>query len=388
MKVYQRLLSFHYQSYFVGGCVRDLLLGRPPKDFDIATSAKPRQVKRIFRNSRIIGRRFLVVNVFFGSNNIEVTTFRRTPWQNGLPENSDSLLIDSDNVFGTDEEDALRRDFTINALFYDAQNRTVIDYVDGMEDLQMGLIRTIGDPEVRFCEDPIRIIRAIKFKSMLNFELVPQTRQALGKCVHKLAQSPTSRLLLEIQKIFHCGASHSSFQSLAEAGIFSIIAPDIHRVWFAKSSPASHVLKNALQGLDSISKSQRHIISDATAIASLCYPIICFAKKDKKEIPSDTYCKDQFGKVVKSLSISKNLLDKVSRIIQMQFYLEKMSQENTKAIQFPEEDALDSLEYYSLRFWDDPKQQEICQAWKKSYFQPKSPKENKTYIPKKKQAVS
>lgn len=373
MKVYQRLLAFHYQSYFVGGCIRDMLLGRPPKDFDIATAAKPRQIKRIFRNSRIIGRRFLVVNVFFGSHqNIEVTTFRRTPWQNGIPENSDSLLLDSDNVFGTDEEDALRRDFTINALFYDAKERTVIDYVDGLEDLQMGLIRTIGDPEVRFGEDPIRIIRALKFKAMLNFDLVPQTRQALGKCVHKLAQSSTSRLLLEMQKILHCGGSLLTFQSLAEAGIFSIIAPDIHRLWFAKNNPASQILKTSLQGLDNSSKKRREDISEAAAMASICFPIVFFSQKDKKEIPSETYCKDQLSKIVKNLNISKNLLDKVTKIIQNQFYLEQMStSNNNKSMKFPEEENADCLEYFSLRFWNDPKQQEVYQSWKKQYSQPK-----------------
>jgi poly(A) polymerase len=175
VRIVKRLTRFDYTGYLVGGCVRDLLLDLKPKDFDIATSATPRQVKRLFSNCRIIGRRFRLAHVYFQNGKIiEVATFRARDAADGAPEaaepeapgpqgaeDGDDLLIRDDNVFGTPEEDALRRDFTINALFYDVNAETVIDHADGLGDLRRRLVRTIGDPVVRFREDPIRILRAI-----------------------------------------------------------------------------------------------------------------------------------------------------------------------------------------------------------------------------------
>lgn len=369
--VYNRLLEFRHQTYFVGGCIRDLLLGRTPKDFDIVTAARPRQVKNIFRNSRIIGRRFLVVNVFFGQKNIEVTTFRRTPWKNGLPEKADSLLLDTDNVFGTDEEDAMRRDFTINALFYDIAQRTVIDYVDGMTDLQMGHIRTIGDPEVRFSEDPIRLIRAMRLKSSLGFEMVPSTRQAFTKCVSKLTQISPSRLLLELQKILRSGCSYSCFQYLAEAGIFAIIAPDIHRLWFSPNHPSAQLLKTSLEGLDHLQRTKRMSLGEATLMTAMCFPMLAFSQRKNAEIPTESFCKQKLSKIAENLSLSKNLLDKISWIIRGQFYFEKMQnlcnrkpQGMTREMFLPE-----SLDYLGLRCWNDPKQQELYRFWEQKYRQ-------------------
>src|SRR5687768_5240572 len=168
-RVVRKLTRAGHKAYLVGGCVRDLLVGRTPKDFDVATSATPNEIKATFRNSRIIGRRFRLAHIFFGSKIIETSTFRANPREveeeageaSGDGEAQD-LLIRRDNVFGTAEEDARRRDFTINGLFYDLDTGQVIDYVNGMVDLQERLVRTIGDPDIRFREDPIRILRAIK----------------------------------------------------------------------------------------------------------------------------------------------------------------------------------------------------------------------------------
>src|SRR5215207_6496262 len=186
LKVLYRLNEHNYIAYLVGGSVRDLLLQRRPKDFDIGTSAHPYQVKRLFRNCWIIGRRFRLAHVKFGPKTIEVATFRRQvsaaelaaleeqPVPEGIPLETESdtgqdRLVHRDNTFGTPEEDAFRRDFTINALFYDIATFSIIDYVHGMDDLQAGIVRSIGDPEVRFREDPVRMLRAIALAARLDF---------------------------------------------------------------------------------------------------------------------------------------------------------------------------------------------------------------------------
>src|SRR5690348_12185767 len=190
LKVLYRLRQADHVAYLVGGSVRDLLLGRHPKDFDIGTSAHPYQVKKLFRNCWIIGRRFRLAHVKFGPKVIEVATFRRqvAPGeevvQDGVPAPDPSTvegahLIHHDNTFGTPEEDAFRRDFTINALFYDIATFSVIDYVGGLEDLHAGVVRSIGEPELRFKEDPVRMLRAVAFAARLDFSIDPPTREAI-----------------------------------------------------------------------------------------------------------------------------------------------------------------------------------------------------------------
>ena len=168
-RVVRRLAKAGFKAYLVGGCVRDILVGRRPKDFDVATSATPNEIRNVFRNCRIIGRRFRLAHVFFGDKIIETATFRANPREEEEDAGND-LLIRRDNVFGEEDEDARRRDFTINGLFYDVEKEEVIDHVDGLVDLDARLVRTIGDPDVRFQEDPIRMLRAIKFAARLDFD--------------------------------------------------------------------------------------------------------------------------------------------------------------------------------------------------------------------------
>ena len=168
LKVVRKLLTGGHEAYLVGGCVRDLYLRRKPKDFDVATSATPESIRKSFRNSRIIGRRFKLAHVFFGSKIIETSTFRTAPTSRA---GDDDRLITHDNEWGNIVDDAFRRDFTINGLFFDVPTNTIVDFVDGLHDLDRGVIRTIGDPVVRFQEDPVRMIRAIKFAARLDFDL-------------------------------------------------------------------------------------------------------------------------------------------------------------------------------------------------------------------------
>lgn len=240
LKVLYRLRQFDHVAYLVGGSVRDLLLGRRPKDFDIGTSAHPYQVKKLFRNCWIIGRRFRLAHVKFGSKVIEVATFRRQVAageevvQDGVPAPDPSTpegehLIHHDNTFGTPEEDAFRRDFTINALVYDIATFAIIDYVGGLEDLRAGVVRSIGDPEVRLREDPVRMLRAVALAARLNFTIDPPVLEAIRTHRHEISHSSAPRLLEEYYKILRAGSAEKTFRMLAEVGLLEPISGELHR---------------------------------------------------------------------------------------------------------------------------------------------------------------
>jgi poly(A) polymerase len=239
LKVLYRLRQFEYTAYLVGGSVRDLLLGRRPKDFDIGTSAHPYQVKKLFRNCWIIGRRFRLAHVKFGQKVIEVATFRRQVAageevvQDGVPAPDPTTpegehLIHRDNTFGTPEEDAFRRDFTINALFYDIATFSVIDYVGGLDDLRAGIVRSIGDPDVRLREDPVRMLRAIALASRLDFTIEPTLLKSIRTHRHEIAKSALPRLLEEYYKILRAGSAEKTFRVLAEVGLLEPISSELH----------------------------------------------------------------------------------------------------------------------------------------------------------------
>lgn len=220
LKVVRRLLNAGHEAYLVGGCVRDIYLGRKPKDFDVATSATPEAIRKLFRNSRIIGRRFKLAHVFFGPKIIETSTFRTAP-------RSDSAdpLITADNEWGSVEDDARRRDFTINGLFFDVDTQRIVDFVDGMDDLDGNTIRTIGEPLVRFREDPVRMIRAIKFAARLDFDFDPATWDALLEAASDIEKCSRARLLEEVYKLLRSGASRRSFELLLETKLLGAMMP-------------------------------------------------------------------------------------------------------------------------------------------------------------------
>jgi poly(A) polymerase len=193
-KIVHRLTRFGHRAYLVGGCVRDLLAGLSPKDFDIATSATPREIKRLFRNSRIIGRRFRLVHIRFGDRILEVATFRAPP----LATDEDDPYIHRDNVFGTEEQDAERRDFTINGLFYDCEKERVVDYVGGVADLEAHALRMIGDAELRLREDPVRILRAARFAAKLALTFPPDLLEAARRHSGDLVKAAPPRVLEEL----------------------------------------------------------------------------------------------------------------------------------------------------------------------------------------------
>ncbi len=240
LKVLYRLRQFDHVAYLVGGSVRDLLLGRRPKDFDIGTSAHPHQVKKLFRNCWIIGRRFRLAHVKFGPKIVEVATFRRqiAPGEeivaDGVPVPDPSTpegehLIHRDNTFGTPEEDAFRRDFTINALFYDIATFSIIDYVGGLHDLRDGIVRSIGDPDVRLREDPVRMLRAIALAARLDFTIEPTLLAAIRTHRQEIAKAAPPRLVEEYYKILRAGSAEKTFRALADVGLLEPTAPELQR---------------------------------------------------------------------------------------------------------------------------------------------------------------
>jgi poly(A) polymerase len=209
--------------------VRDLLLGRTPKDFDIGTDASPQAVRRLFRNCRLIGRRFRLAHILFPEGKvIEVATFRRRP--EPLDPEAPELLMTSDNVFGTAREDALRRDFTINGLFYNVADYSVIDYVGGLEDLDAGLVRTIGDPDIRFREDPVRMMRGVEFASRLGFAITPDAYEAILDHRKEIAKSAPPRVTEEISQSLRGGHALPTFLLLREVGLLDVLLPELAAV--------------------------------------------------------------------------------------------------------------------------------------------------------------
>ncbi len=229
LKVVQRLRSYGHQAYLVGGCVRDLSLGLQPKDFDVATSAHPGEIRAIFRNCRLIGRRFRLAHVYFkGGKVVETATFRANPNEDPTAAQAGAdLLITRDNVFGTAEEDARRRDFTINGLFYDVVLGRIIDYVGGREDLERRLIRTIGDPDVRMREDPVRMLRAVRFAAKLDLNIEEKTWAAMERNKGELARCAPPRVLEEIFRLLRCGYSRRCFELLHELGALEVLLPAV-----------------------------------------------------------------------------------------------------------------------------------------------------------------
>jgi poly(A) polymerase len=263
LKVLYRLNQAQYTAYLVGGSVRDLLLGRKPKDFDIGTSAHPYEVKKLFRNCWIIGRRFRLAHVRFGDKTIEVATFRRqvsaeetaadAPLQTLAPPESDvaapelddarDRLIHRDNTFGTPEQDAFRRDFTINALFYDIETFSIIDYTGGLEDLQAGLVRCIGVPEERFQEDPVRMLRAVAMAARLDFTIDAPIEAAIAAHRGDIARSAPARLIEEFYKLLRSGAAERAFRMLAEHELLEPISQELQE-------HAGNALWQSLSALD------------------------------------------------------------------------------------------------------------------------------------------
>jgi poly(A) polymerase len=271
LKVLYRLHNQGHIAYLVGGGVRDLLLGRTPKDFDVGTDARPSQMRRLFGNSRIIGRRFRLVQVFFkGGKTIEVSTFRsRSEF-----DLADNGVLADQNTFGTPMEDAWRRDLTINALFYNIADHSIIDYVGGLTDLKARVIRTVGDPDQRFVRDPVRMIRAVRHAVRMGFTIEPRTHQSILRHAGQLAECDPSRLRAEFVRDLSGGAAHETIPLLAETGLLKALLPRLADYYSSAlpEGPDNRGLLTALMRLAERDWAEAKRPEEALALAVMLLP--------------------------------------------------------------------------------------------------------------------
>lgn len=262
--VMEKLRHAGHISYLVGGSVRDLLLDQQPKDYDISTSAKPEEVKQLFRNCILIGRRFRLAHIRFGKKIIEVATFRAGDTE------TDALIV-RDNDWGTPEQDVLRRDFTINGLFYDPATETIIDFVDGYPDLKKNILRTIGQPFLRFKQDPVRMIRLLKFQARFGFDIEPQALIALLECRGEILKSSQARILEELLRMLETGASCPFFKLMSDHGMLNLLLPELST--FLETEHASSVF-NFLKEADALfHKKETSHLDRSVLLSCLLFPI-------------------------------------------------------------------------------------------------------------------
>ncbi|WP_422128591.1 polynucleotide adenylyltransferase PcnB [Vibrio hannami] len=283
LKVLYRLHNAGYKAYLVGGGVRDLLLEKNPKDFDIATNATPEQIKQLFRNCRLIGRRFRLAHIMFGRDIIEVATFRghhQEPSKNVSAQSKEGMLL-RDNVYGSIDEDAERRDFTINAMYYNIADYSIHDYAGGIEDLEDGLIRLIGDPETRYREDPVRMLRAIRFAAKLDMDICESTALPIPELAHLLEDIPAARLYEESLKLLQSGYGLETYFLLRDYNLFKPLFPRIAQEFTEdESSNTEKMLEQVLKSTDKRIGEGKRINPAFMFAALLWYPL----NKDAEEL--------------------------------------------------------------------------------------------------------
>lgn len=347
-----RLHSNGFIAYLVGGCVRDLLLGRTPKDFDVATDARPGQIKRLFRNCRLIGRRFRLAHLHFQNEIIEVSTFRsaavpvtmdkepitetdakkRRPWH--LTDEDGMILVD--NIFGTPEEDAFRRDFTINALAYNIADFSIIDFSTGLKDLQHGLIRPIGDPRVRFTEDPVRMLRAVRFAASHGFVIEPAAWECLCGLAATITRANPARLYEEILKLFLLGSARPAFAILHESGLASALFPRLD-VWISGKEGRLNLLDTRLESLDRL-KGTEGEPSLAFFLSTLFGPLVeeMTMERHRAGVPYQQAMDQAFVDFIKetceTVSVPGKISMRLKAILDLQAPLKRMPKRRPSAI--------------------------------------------------------
>ncbi len=362
--VMEKLRAAGYIAYLVGGSVRDLLLNHTPKDFDISTSAEPEQIKKVFRNCILIGRRFRLAHIRFGKKIIEVATFR-----SGDPD-TDALIL-RDNKWGTPEEDALRRDFTINGLFYDPATQTIIDYVGGYPDIQKRIIRTIGQPFIRFRQDPVRMLRLLKFQARFGLEVDPPSRIALLENRSEIVKSSSNRIQEELLRMLESGASEPFFRLLTEHGMIHLLMPSLGEYL---ESPAGETVFPYLKEIDTTFHApQNPLLDRAVLLASLVFPLL--EKKfqiqyiDRERVPHLGEIFEDIQHLITEIfhpffHIPRRLRGSLATILTTQYRLTPIEKKKHRKLRVPNDpDFPLALQFLQLRACIEPALQMIHQEW-------------------------
>ncbi|YCH32450.1 polynucleotide adenylyltransferase PcnB [Erwinia sp. D4-22] len=332
LKVLYRLNKAGYEAYLVGGGVRDLLLGKAPKDFDVTTNATPEQMRKLFRNCRLVGRRFRLAHVMFGPEVIEVATFRghhQAEEDSNAQRGQNGMLL-RDNIFGTIEDDAQRRDLTINSLYYSVADFSVRDYVGGLQDLQQGIIRLIGDPETRYREDPVRMLRVVRFAAKLDMTIAETTAEPIPRLATLLNDIPPARLFEEALKLLQAGYGYKTYLLLREYQLFQPLFPILSRGFTEHSdSQMERMLAQVLKNTDTRIQNQMRVNPAFLFAAMFWYPQLENAQRIAQESGLAYYdafalaMNDVLDEACRSLAIPKRITTLVRDIWQLQLRMSR-----------------------------------------------------------------
>ena len=383
LNVLNRLNGAGFDAYLVGGSVRDLLLRKSPKDFDVATNATPNQIRKLFKNARIIGRRFKLAHILYHREIIEVATFRGSDTKDKQAEqrtNAKGMLV-RDNVYGNLEEDAWRRDFTINSLYYDVRDSAIINYTGGFKDVLDKQIRMIGDPTIRYQEDPVRILRAIRFSAKLNFKIEPKTALPIEASKHLLEQVAGSRIFDEITKLYQCGAAEAVQAQLTHYKIFEAFFPQTHAL-LNSQHPVNALLTFALESTDTRIKNGKPVIPSFLFAALLWFPFLHQkAKLEEKAAAEDnefdalTALEKSMGYVLreqcKIITVPKRHTQVIREIWLFQYRLQKRNSKRAQdLLEHPRFRA--AYDFLGLRALAGDESMELAEWW--TTFQDATPK--------------
>ncbi|MBY0528596.1 MAG: polynucleotide adenylyltransferase PcnB [Rhabdochlamydiaceae bacterium] len=371
--ILEKLRAAGFIAYLVGGSVRDLLLNQKPKDYDISTSAEPEQIKKLFRNCILIGRRFRLAHIRFGKKIIEVSTFRSG-------DNENDTLIVRDNVWGTPEEDVKRRDFTINGLFYDAATQEIIDFVGGYPDIQKKYLRTIGQPFIRFKQDPVRMIRLLKFQARFGFEVDPPARIALLECRGEIVKSSSARIQEELLRMLESSSSESFFRLMTEHGILHLLMPVLGDV--LESNEGGEIY-SYLQEIDTtFHEPPRPLLDRTILLACLVYPILQkriqtrYIDRERNPHLGEIYeeVHDQINEIFHPFFLlPRRLRVGLTSILTGQYRLTPIDKKKQRRLRVPNDPEFPkALDFLEVRCCLEPGLKQIYDQWKEIVTNPPS----------------
>ncbi|MBM3201011.1 MAG: polynucleotide adenylyltransferase PcnB [Chlamydiae bacterium] len=361
--VLETLNKHGFTAYLVGGSVRDLLLGHKPKDYDISTSAKPEEVKSIFKNCLLIGRRFRLAHVRFGPKIIEVATFR-------AGDTDTNALIIRDNTWGNEEEDVMRRDFTINGLFYDAANESIIDYVGGYKDIQKQILRVIGTPHARFRQDPVRMLRLIKFRARLAFTIEESAMQAMLECRPEILKSSSARVLEEVLRMLESGHAETFFRYLADAGMLTHLLPVLAE--FIEKDHKKEIF-SFLHIIDQLEEmKERPVLLSCLLFPLFSRHIAILSDKGSRRMHLGVIQDEAFFIVNEFFSpffvMPRKLKTDIASILTSQYRLTPLERVKGRFFRIPRVADFDqALSFFQLRADMEPGLQDLCSRWHSAY---------------------